>query len=385
MRKTITVTDAALLEAMQHIPKAVVHVHLDGSVPAEDVLKLSRQQEIDVLIGDKDPLENPLPKKSLEERKILTPNQLREYWAQWDTYSVPCLFSAATNLMQTYQGAVELARAHVRSLVAQNIIYAETRFAPQYSTRDGKISIDAAVEAVLVGLDQGMQEARTTGKDITVKLIVCIGREEPLEVGIKVARAALKYQNKGVVALDLACYEALDHKRDAEQKSRTAETHYPAFELTFDSALKRTVHAGEMMKDDEANLRNIHYALTQLRADGIGHGIPLWRRTYQGNDLVQLMLDRNVRLESNPVSNLFLGFIEQPEELHLDELLRAGVLVTVNIDDPAMWPNGSLAHNLYIIEKLYGRDVMHTLNRNAVNAAFGLSGQKKQAILKKFS
>ena len=388
MRQIIEVTDLSVLAAIQSMHKAEVHVHLDGSVPAEDVLRISGEQGIEVLLGEKDPFYNPLSARSREEKLITTPDQLREFWAGWDKYSIEDLFSPATNLMQIRDGIIALARAHVMDLANQNITYAETRFAPQYSTREYKKhhnkppkragdirvkTIEQAVEYMVEGLNLGMQDAKKAGKDITVKLILSIGREEPAEVGIEVARAALKYQTQGVVALDIACYEP----RDPPEKFRAA------YELTFDSRLKRTVHAGEMMGNDEDNLRNIYTALTLLRADGIGHGIPIWRRTYNGKDMVQLMIDRGVRLESNPVSNLFLRLINDIRYLHIDELVKAGVLVTVNSDDPTMWPNGSLAHNLYAVQKLYGEGIVRAVKQNAILSAFGLTPEEKAIMARR--
>ena len=127
----------------------------------------------------------------------------------------------------------------------------------------------------------------------------------------------------------------------------------------------------------EEGRANLEVAIKWLRTDGIGHGIHL----YQNPDLVELMVEKNIRLESNPVSNLVGGFIKNAADLHLDTLVKAGVKVTLNPDDPAMWNNGALAHNLYLVGKLYGNEFVDTVLKNAVETAWGLSEEEKRELL----
>ncbi len=69
------------------------------------------------------------------------------------------------------------------------------------------------------------------------------------------------------------------------------------------------------------------------------------------------------------------------EELHLDELVQAGVLVTINPDDPAMWKNGDLVDNLYFLGKLYGDDFVRKVTANSIRTAWGLSDREKETYL----
>src|SRR3989338_938201 len=358
---TITVSNLERLAQLQEMPKAELHVHLDGSIPAEIVFSWWQKLSKPILLPEKDRDGNLIVYSSYQDRIVSSPEELKRYWANWTKYSIPDRFGVVTEHMQTPENLRNIAKTHVLDLAEQNIVYAETRFAPQYSIFGG-LSMPDVVKYTLQGLQQGMDEARQNGKDILVKLIVCIGREAKEDVGVQVAKAALEYQGMGVVALDLACYEP----------TFPPERHARAFQETFGTGLKRTVHAGEMMKTSHENMRNIYSAIQFLRADGIGHGIPLSQRYYMNGetDVLQMVKDRGIRVEANPISNLYLGFIDTPSDLHLDQLLKAGVLVTVNSDDPAMWPKGTLAHNLYVAEELYGRDAMLELNRNAIRAAF---------------
>ena len=199
-----------------------------------------------------------------------------------------------------------------------------------------------------------------------MKPIICINREVNPKSATKIVKAALPFADRGVVGIDLACYEPFFPPELFEE----------AFALTFDSPLKRTVHADEMISAEEGRA-NLEVAIKWLRTDGIGHGIHL----YQNPDLVELMVEKNIRLESNPVSNLVGGFIKNAADLHLDTLVKAGVKVTLNPDDPAMWNNGALAHNLYLVGKLYGNEFVDTVLKNAVETAWGLSEEEKRELL----
>mgnify|MGYP000965397275 CR=1 FL=1 len=256
-------------------------------------------------------------------------------------------------------------RFHVDYLKKNNIVYAETRFAPQYHMKKG-LSLGQVIGHVLEGLSE---RSRETG--VVVKLIVCIGREMDGEKSVEVARAALEFQDRGVVALDLACWET----------PYPPERHRKAFELTFDSSLKRTVHAGEMCPKEEQNLRNIHTAITELKANGLGHAIPLHKRYYRGVDLIEMIVERGIRLESNPISNLVVTSLRSVEDLHLDKLMAEGVAVTLNSDDPAMWPDGSLSHNLYVVAECHGLPFIFKALECSVQTAFGLTPEQKKRMV----
>ena len=365
----IQITDKQLFAQMCSLPKAEVHLHLDGAVPASDVFQMAQAKGVTLFRASRDNNAAPIAYADESDRVIADEQSLAEYWMDWEHYTIPDRFGIVTGLMQNQDEIVAISRAHVHSLHRQNIRYAETRFAPQYHLREG-LSLERAIGYVLEGLAQGSEE---TG--VIVKLIVCIGREIDGEASVAIARAALHFADCGVVALDLACFEP----------PYPPQLHRRAFELTFDSPLKRTVHAGEMCGSDEENLANVYTALSCLRADGIGHALPLHHRYYRQHDLVQMMVENGVRLESNPISNLVVTSLARIEDLYLDKLTAAGVRVTINSDDPAMWPNGSLAHNLYAVASLHGEHLVRLAIHNAVITAFGLDDAQKKALLKEFA
>ncbi len=365
LRRQLVIDDKNYFAQLRERKTFPLHLHWDGSIPVEELFSLAQKKKRKLLLPRKDVHGNELHYPSEEEREVKSAEELRRFqYGLLHTYDITDVFSVPISFMQTKEDLSEMAMALCRYLKRQNSPYAEIRFAPQYHGKES-LSLSQVIGYSLEGFAQGEEE---TG--VKTRLIISIGREAPLEVGDAVAEAALSFAERGVVGIDLACYEP----------GNPPEKHASAFRRTFDSPLKRTVHTGEMCSEEE-NLRNIYVSLTELRADGISHAIPLHRRVYQSHDLIEMMLHRGVRLESCPISN-YQFFIHDLEELHLDELVDAGVLVTINPDDPTMWEQGDLVKSLYFLGKLYGDEFVREVTKNAVLAAWGLNEREKEDYLR---
>lgn len=328
----------------EEMPKAEVHLHMDGAIREEDIWRISQQQGI-VL--------PELPEQTeaaLDAYYQLPPDASFKRSEDFDRFLK--MFGIVLSIMQTPEGLRETARSHVQDLARQKYVYAETRFAPQYHRQKG-LSLEAVIQNVLEGLQLGFLETQTL-----VKLIICIGRECDQETSLAVARAALKFQDFGVVALDLACNET----------AYPPELHIPAFQLTFGSKLRRTVHAGEFAESSEKRVENIRTAITELRADGLGHAISLADHP----DLIRTVVGRNIRVEACPLSNKITGAIEGDiRALKLDKLLAQGVNVSLSTDDPLIFGT-PLAEVFHRTCEAYGFGIeeVRTFVRNAVTGAF---------------
>ena len=345
--------DKPYLEQLRQREVFVHHIHWDGSLPADALFAFYQRRGKPLLLPERDVHGTHLIYASEAQREIDSEEKLREFQMGLLTkYDITDVFAVPIGAMQTEQDLKEMAVAHCRYLQSQNIPYAETRFAPYYHMQEG-LSMDRVIGYTLEGFAQGREE---TG--VIVQPIVSINREIDGATSQDIVKAALRFAGKGIVGIDLVCYEV----------GNPPEKHADAFALTFDSPLQRAVHAGEMCTEEE-NLKNMYTAITQLRAHAIGHGIPLHKRKHKNHDLVELMVERSIRLESNPISNYYF-FIDDIQDLHLDALVDAGVLVTINPDDPAMWPNGDLVHNLYVVGKLYGDAFVDTVIDNSIRAAW---------------
>ena len=350
------------------------HLHWDGSLPVERLFEFYQHKGEFPLLPEKDISGNKINHRNQTERVLDSPEKLAQFqqgllthWGITDVFKIPI------GAMKTDNDLILAAIAHCEYLLQQGVKYAETRFAPPYHLNPyGRLfHLNDVIEQALLGFKLG--EANT---EVKVRPIICINREidknfiagkSPVN-SIDVVKAAIKYAENGIAGIDLACYEPCAPPDDFVS----------AYRLTLDTPLKRTIHAGEMMGSDEANLRNIRYALEHLRPDGLGHAISL----HKDPKLMEIVAKGSIRIESSPRSNLHCQFIKNPADLGLDQLLQAGVKVTINPDDPMMWPQGDVADNLALAANAYGIGVVNQTIRNSIETAWGLNKEEKEQMVK---
>src|SRR5699024_916293 len=196
------------------LPKVALHDHLDGGLRSATVLELSRKlglpdRGVDAPApagaepeGEAAP--GPAPEPAPDE-----PAAVADWFhAAADSGSLPeylSTFEHTVALMQTAAALRRIAREFVEDMVADGVVYAETRWAPHQHT-DGGLSLDEAIQAVQDGLDEGVGDAQRAGKRIVVgQLLAYLRQHEPTEdlVDLAIAR-----RGSGVVGLDLAGPEA---------------------------------------------------------------------------------------------------------------------------------------------------------------------------------
>ncbi len=358
MKDELIIEDKSYFKKLKDKKLFPLHIHWDGSIPAESIFELAGSKGIILEYPEKNIHGSPIAYKDKKEKIINSPSDLHKVMTDLRKYDLIDVFSYTTRFMQSKEDIIAMAVAHCTYLKNQNVAYAETRFAPQYHTFEG-LSIEEVIEYAVEGFHMGSEKT-----DVDVRLILTIGREADPDYGKMIAEKVISAHNKypdQVIALDLAC----------EERGNPPEKHYPAFEITFDTSLKRTIHAGEMCSPEE-NLKNIKTAVNLLRADGIGHGIHL----YKDQKLVEEVVEKGIRIESNPISNnIFFNY--QIDDLHLNELVEKGVLITINPDDPAMFKDGELIHNLYLLGKKYGDSFVDKVIANSIRASWGIDEKKK--------
>ncbi len=339
---------------IRKLPKADLHSHIDGSVPARELFAIAEKHR----------------------RKLLTPDgtELQSVGAFMQFVrgtgygslldDIVRRFFPITGMMQTEETISEVGVAYVRGLKEQNVSYAEGRFAPQYHTREG-LALGQVIESMAQGLAAGTEKYGAR-----VNLIVAIGREIDGDGAREVARAAS--MNPAVVALDLGGRE------EGNPPGRFSS----AFEVAASHGLKKTVHAGEGTGSTDTNLENIRAAVTELKADRIGHAIDL----VKDEALVGLLLKKSVAVEMNPISNLVLGKIKSTSELGISQLLSEGVCVSVNSDDPALWPSGTINDVLVAVCNDYGLglDALDSLIGNSFRSAFA-EERERQALFEEYT
>ncbi len=282
--------------------KGLHHDHIDGSIAIADV------------ITDLYAMANvPFPFHSTRAWKRYFRNPHEDILKR---------FATVTSVLQSEEALTLAGYAYGRRRAEQGFRYVEAKFAPQYHTTGG-LSLHDAVRAMREGLTWAEQVF-----DIRIFPQLCIGREADPKVGVEIARIALYYD--GAVGLDLACDEG----------RHPPEKHLPAYALTFGSNVRRTCHAGEWVASHPTEtyrqrlLENVRTAVRILKCDGIGHAIPLCNDP----ELIREIVDKGIRVEGCPLSNLSCGAIQSVADLRIDGLLDAGVLYTLNADDDLFLP-----------------------------------------------
>ncbi len=249
-------------ELIARLPKAELHVHLDGSLRPETLIELARAVGAPLPSSDPDVI-----------RRFMLVNHahdLEEFLKKFDT---------TIAVLQTPEAIERVAHEMCEDAKDDNVRYLEVRYCPHLSTKGG-LSLDEAIAAELRGLRRGEQDF-----GVVTRMINCSLRHYAPEVSLRIAEASVRFRDQGVVAFDLAGGEA----------GRPCGVHAAAFDLARQGRLGITVHAGEA-----AGAESIAEAVDRCHADRIGHGT----RLYEDPRLRDYVRDRRIAIEVNITSNL---------------------------------------------------------------------------------
>jgi len=213
---------------------------------------------------------------------------------------------------------------------AQGCVYIEGICSPSEPVLRG-----SSWEEVFEGYCDGVAEARER-HGVEVRLTPDITRDFPAALGTRLARRAVRYRERGIVALSMGGSE----KKHAPQKFRRA------FAIAREGGLGAAPHAGEFA-GGKAGAASIRGALDVLHADRIRHGI----RAVDDPALLAELAERGVVCDVTPVSNLRTGAVASLDEHPLPAMLAGGVRCSIGSDDPVLMQT-DLAENCAVAEKL---------------------------------
>jgi adenosine deaminase len=266
------------------LPKIELHLHLDCSLSYDVVRKLrpaiSKQQYREEFIA---------PRRCTNLADFLT--------------RAPKGFE----LMQKETELAAVTHDVFRQLQADNVIYAEIRFAPLLHLGGG-LAAESVVEIVN---EASAQAIRETGVD--ARLILCTLRHFTEEQSMETARLVERFRGTNVVALDLAGDEA----------GFPIKPHVSAYGFARDRQLSRTAHAGEA-----AGPESVWETLRLLQPTRIGHGV----RSGEDPKLLEHLREQKIHLEVCPSSNLQTNVYEELRTHALDKLYRSGLSVSISTD-----------------------------------------------------
>ena len=319
-----------------------LHVHLDGSIPLPAAPQLAAEAGLDLSLAE------------LQE-KMQVPAHCQDLNQYLATFELPL------KLMQSAQGIRAVAKAFHEQLDAEGILYAEPRFAPGSLTAGGLYQQEV-LEAALAGRADFYAEHPQSALHTAYIICAMRGTGEELkhknEESIDLAAA---YLGNGVVAADLAGAEALFATENFSSLFAEAQRKNVPF----------TIHAGEA-----AGPESIKAAL-RLGAQRIGHGV----RSLEDAGVIQDLKATKVALEICPTSNLQTRIFESIERFPLEQLLDAGLTVTINTDNMTV-SNTTLSHEFELLQQHCGLDknTARELAENAARAVFSDSSEKDRLL-----
>jgi adenosine deaminase len=336
---------------LRELPKVCLHDHLDGALRPATVVELAD------VVGHRLPAGEP--------------EALRR-WIRTSADSGSLLrylktFEHTVAVLQTPEALVRCAREYVEDLVADGVVHAEVRWAPEQHTAGG-LTMAEAVEAVRLGLSEGVLAAEDAGHVVSVTQILCALRHG--DRSLDVARLVVADRDRGVVAFDLAGPE------DGFPPTR----HRAALDLLADELVPVTLHAGEA-----AGVESIRDALATGRALRLGHGVRLADDLdiEEEGDVAVVSLgrtaewvrDRRIALEVCPTSNLQTGAVAASGaglgRHPVDMLYRTGFTVTISPDNRLMSGTTVTDELSRLVEQFgYGLEDLERFQRNAAEAAF---------------
>jgi adenosine deaminase len=277
-------------ELIGRLPKAELHVHLDGSLRPETMIELARDAKVELPAFEAEPLRRAM--------RVDDATNLEDYLRRFDV-TIP--------LLQTSEAIERVAYEMVEDAARDNVRYLEVRYCPQLSRRQG-LTLDQVIEAELRGFARGEREFK-----VIARVINCSLRHYDPALSVEIAERSVAYRDRGVVAFDLAGAEA----------GRPPGTHKAAFDVAARGYLGITVHAGEA-----AGAESVAEAVYLCRANRIGHGT----RLYQSRPLQDYIRDRRILVETNITSNIQTGAVPHASRHPVRGYFDAGLNVTLCTD-----------------------------------------------------
>ena len=281
-------------DLLLRLPKAELHVHLDGSLRPQTMLELAAE------FG-----------KTMPQSE---PEALREYMHVTDARNLVDYldrFDITLSVMQTAESLERIAYELAEDLAAENVRYAEIRYSPMLHTREG-LPLTEAVDAPLRGLRRAQAEY-----GIGTALIICGIRNMEPETSRDLADLTVAYKNRGVVAFDLA----------GAEYNYPAKKHRDAFFTVINKNMATTIHAGEAYGPE-----SIHQALHYCKANRIGHGT----RLFEDEDLLHYVRDFRIPVEICLTSNVQTRAVESYAKHPLRRYFDEGLVVSLNTDNRLM-------------------------------------------------
>lgn len=319
------------------IPKAELHIHIEGSLEPELMFEIADRNKIKLLFN------------SIEDAK-------KAYNFQ-NLQSFLDIYYAGASVLLYEEDFYQLTWNYLQKAVSQNVLHTEIFFDPQTHTDRG-----IPLEIVINGISQALEDGKEK-LGISSKLILCFLRHLSAESAMATLQSALPYKN-AIAAVGL----------DSSELGNPPSKFQTVFDKAREEGFLTVAHAGE-----EGTAEYIWEAIELLKVSRIDHGV----RCTEDPRLVNYLIANQIPLTVCPLSNVKLRVFDSMAEHNLKQLLDLGLCVTVNSDDPAYF-GGYIAENFIASKAALNLDNndIYQLAKNSFLASF-LSPEEKQHYIDK--
>ncbi len=318
-----------------YLPKAELHVHLEGTTKPSLLRKLAKRNQL------------------ILPEKIFGPDDTYQWKNFQDFLHV---YDVSTQAIKTPEDYYDITYDYLRSCAEENVIYVELTSSPNHAELNGLCYQDH-----LLGISKAIEQAKNDFSIEARILIVCV-RHFGIEKANRLAELVACHPHPLVVGLNLAGDETRFSAKDFSQ----------AFTIAMEAGLQCTAHAGEVK-----GAESIWETIKHLPVSRVGHGIT----AIDDPTLIAEIIQRNITLEICPTSNVALG-VSQNFQNHPATFLHAqGVNITLNSDDPPYFDT-TIGKEYTIAEKYFGFDHATLLNvtENAIKASFADKALKRALL-----
>ncbi len=330
------ITSARLPDLLRRMPKAELHIHIEGSLEPELIFALAQRNGVS------------LPYASVED--------LRAAYSFTSLQSFLDIYYAGASVLRKKADFFDMAMAYFHRAAADNVVHAELFFDPQTHTDRG-----VPFQAVIQGLSRACEAAKSE-LGISALLIMCFLRHLTEEAAFATLEQALPHR-KHIVGVGL----------DSSEQGHPPEKFSRVFARCRELGLHVVAHAGE-----EGPPAYIWSALDDLKAQRIDHGV----RCLEDTALVAHLVKDRVPLTVCPLSNLKLCVTPSLAAHPLPAMLAAGLCVTVNSDDPAYFGgyiNQNFTDTFAALPQLTAAHA-YQLARNSIEASFIAASDKQRHL-----
>jgi len=325
----------SITQLIQALPKAELHLHIEGSLEPELMFELAKRNELD------------FPYSSVEEiKQAYNFTQLQDFLD---------IYYAGMSVLINEQDFYDLTMAYLKKCNEQNIVHVEIFFDPQGHTERG-----ISYKTVITGINRALKDG-LADLGISYKTILCFLRHLSEDDAIKTLNEAKQF-------IELIDGVGLDSSEVGNPPSKFKNV----FSMAKNLGLKLVAHAGE-----EGPPEYVEEALSLLKIDRLDHG----NRAMESDSLIQQLKESQMALTVCPLSNLKLCVVNDMVDHPIESMLDAGLLITVNSDDPSYF-GGYLNENYYAIQESLNlsREMIITLVKNGFVGSFLSEDEKRQRL-----